>query len=60
MKDHTMKKDPIAMTLRAIVLLTAILGFMTTLATAPTLPAFGVVCYCFVFIFAAAIAIFNP
>lgn len=55
-----MKQDLTALTLRGIVLVLAAFGLLTVLATAQSLPVFGVICYSLIFIFAAAVAIFNP
>jgi len=50
-----MKQDPIAVALRAIVVLISAAGALTTLATWATLPAFAGVAYLLIFAFAATI-----
>lgn len=50
-----MKQDPIAVALRAIVVIIAAVGALVTISAWPTLPAFAGIAYLMVFAFCATI-----
>ena len=50
-----MKHDPIALTLRALVVIIAAIGAIVTISAWPTLPAFAGIAYLMVFAFAGAV-----